>query len=66
MTTRQELVEYFWDETTQVGDFVYETDDPEEPTIRGTKFQPLEKPEATEELKLSYYADLLHWIRTQA
>jgi hypothetical protein len=55
------LVEYSWDEQTQIGAFVYE-----EPVALAQKYQPLHKPEVTDELKLSYYADLLHWIRTQS
>lgn len=58
--TRQALVEYFWDEQTQIGHFIYSTGE------LAAMSQPLPKPEATEDLKLSYYADLLHWIRTQS
>lgn len=59
----RELIEYDWNEQTNLSTYTYETTDG---AIQlATAIHPLAKPVATSELRGKYFADLKHWLKTQ-
>lgn len=60
----KECIEFSWDEQTGQSYFVYENDYTGEITSF-LRYQPMKKPEVTQELRDRYFANLKFWLDTQ-